>query len=351
MDSKNGASEQSTQKTRWEFVVRHRDEIAEELDRMAVEIPGPAREYLRSLSRWFHGPAEFESALNRPDVLAIGLSVMESREQIDSAGDDRELRHAVRVGFLDSSFGLIGGRRLFSWMLYPILISLAALLLLIVFSLTIAPQFQEMFAEFGIELPHLTILVLGTCQFVQNWWPGLVLIPVLIGVLGLLSKFVGRDSRTGNISWIDRHLMSNRNACANWLWHVALLLDFGLSQDFAVSRASEASGNPWLKKIGQRALPKNAPPSTSPEPQLLFYRRYALASQALKLAPSNGKVAMLREVATFYWDRNRYVGEWWVQWLNAFILWMVGLLVVIAIASLFLPLIAIVSGLTGGRLF
>lgn len=84
-----------------------------------------------------------------------------------------------------------------------------------------------------------------------------------------------------------------------------------------------------------------------PEPQLLLNPKYHLAGCTLGLPESQGKIALMREVAAYYWDRNRNVGDWWIYLLNAFILWCVGLSIVFAIVSLFMPLIAIISGLTG----
>jgi type II secretory pathway component PulF len=69
----------------------------------------------------------------------------------------------------------------------------------------------------------------------------------------------------------------------------------------------------------------------------------------MELPPSQGKIAALRQIAVYYWDRNQNTGDWWIHWLIAFFLWMVGIAVLCAIVSLFMPLIAIVSGLTSSK--
>ena len=78
----------------------------------------------------------------------------------------------------------------------------------------------------------------------------------------------------------------------------------------------------------------------------------AVAMKEAKKKPSvessPGKIALLQQVADYYWDRNRSIGDWWIQWLVSAMLCMVGLLILMGVLSLFMPLLAIVSGLTGG---
>jgi len=48
----------------------------------------------------------------------------------------------------------------------------------------VVPQFQDVFAGFGAELPAFTLLVIGISDFAQKWW-----FMVIIGIAGAISGF------------------------------------------------------------------------------------------------------------------------------------------------------------------
>jgi type II secretory pathway component PulF len=229
---------------------------------------------------------------------------------------------------------------------YPVLVLLAACLIGILFSFWIAPQFEEMFEEFGIELPEITLAVLGFAQLIRRWWWIVLAFPAgVILANWILNRMTGAHRSAGS-SWIDQKLMSTRDSLASWAWHISLLLSAGLTQSEAIENAGIATGKSWLRERSEKWA-KNRQPSDPANEQSFFVNpEFQLLDRAMQLPLSAGKVALLREVATFYWDRNRTIGDWWVQWLVVLILWLVGAAIFISILSLFMPLIAIVSGLT-----
>lgn len=74
----------------------------------------------------------------------------------------------------------LDGRRQ-NWLMaaYPMQLLLAGLLLMVVIAVWIVPDFSDMFMDFEIELPALTILVLNASRFVTSWW-----VAVPVGLLG-----------------------------------------------------------------------------------------------------------------------------------------------------------------------
>ncbi len=140
--------------------------------------------------------------------------------------------------------------------------------------------------------------------------------------------------------------MSTRNTVASWVWHLSLLLDAGLSSGEAIRTAGEASGELWLRRKS-RDWSESQAMGTTRRP-FFVSRKLQLANYAVQLPRSDGQIALLQETATYYWDRNRSVGDWWINWLVAFIVMVVGASVGLIVVALFSPLLAIVSGLTGG---
>ena len=291
------------------------------------------------------GPANLEDALQRPDVLAVSMPLLNSKSL--PVGERPTVDHAARMGFCSLGQNVSVSRRLIRILLYPVLVLAACFAVGLFFSFYVAPQFEQMLAEFGIELPKLTLAVLGFAHFLRRWWWAILLLLLGAGVAIWIANRSGRDKIPANSSWIDQRLMSTRNALAAWAWHISLLLELGVSQRQALKEAGKATGNHRLQRVcfARAALSDDEfaecgqPYFDSP--------KYRLLDRVMQVEPSPGKILLLREVADYYWDRNRNTGDWWIQWLVSAMLCTIGVLILLGVLALFLPLISVVSGLTG----
>ena len=330
---------QPTFEERWSRVQAVRQEFAAELDQMAAELPKEGGRHLQLLSRWFKGAADSDAALNQPDVLAISMPMLNTEDSI-APGD---LKQFARAGYCALGPNLSFGRRLIRLFIYPILILFLGGLLAVGFSYWIAPEFEEIFGEFGIELPAITMWVLRCARIVRFTAPFIIGIPVAVFFLMLLSsqKWGSRD--VSNLSWLDRRFMSTRNALGAWAWHISLLLEAGIPLPQSIRTAGETTGNAWLKRVSMKRNEEE-----EQQAGLLFYENFHLLDCALRLPLSPGKIAVLREIATYYWDRNNSFGDWWMKLFVSLILWFFVVMIMTCIIALFLPLISVVSGLTGG---
>lgn len=331
---------------RWQYVWNARLDLATELEQMACELPRQGRKQLQSISNWFRGSAKLEDALQRPDLLAISMPLLKTKPS--STSEQPNIDHAARMGVCSLGRNVSISRRLIRIMLYPILVLLGCFVVGVFFSFFVAPQFEEMFAEFGIELPKITLAVFGLAQFIRRWWWGiLVMLVGAVTVFWILSR-TGTGNRPANLSWLDQRLMSTRNALASWAWHISLLLEAGVPQREALDAAGRATGNSHLRQVSlARAALSDAEESVIDQPYF-DSPKYRLLDTTMQVPPSVEKIALLREVAAYYWDRNRSIGDWWIQWLVSAILFVAGALILLGVLGLFMPLLAIVSGLTGG---
>jgi len=69
-------------------------------------------------------------------------------------------------------------------MTYPIAVLVIAFIVSGILLIKVVPQFQDVFAGFGAELPAFTLLVIGISDFAQKWW-----FMVIIGIAGAISGF------------------------------------------------------------------------------------------------------------------------------------------------------------------
>ncbi|MBM4203415.1 MAG: type II secretion system F family protein [Gammaproteobacteria bacterium] len=70
-------------------------------------------------------------------------------------------------------------------MTYPIAVLAVAFIVSGILLIKVVPQFEQVFAGFGAELPAFTQFVIGLSEFVQAWWLG-----ILAGVAAVISGFM-----------------------------------------------------------------------------------------------------------------------------------------------------------------
>ncbi|MEH6686075.1 MAG: type II secretion system F family protein [Halopseudomonas sabulinigri] len=65
-------------------------------------------------------------------------------------------------------------------MTYPISVVVVAIIVTAIMLLKVVPSFQEVFSNFGAELPGFTLFVIGLSEWLQAWW-FIILIALILG--------------------------------------------------------------------------------------------------------------------------------------------------------------------------
>src|SRR5688572_21071619 len=73
-------------------------------------------------------------------------------------------------------------------MFYPAMVVAVALLVSAILLVFVVPQFEDVFANFGAELPAFTQLVIGFSKFMVKWWWLILLILVGSGIAFIMAK-------------------------------------------------------------------------------------------------------------------------------------------------------------------
>jgi len=345
----------------WEAIQAKRQSLAAALEQMSGSFPSEGKKRLNSLRSWFSQPRSFEEALVRSDVLAVCLPLCRSLE-LDGDLGESDIAAAIRVGFCSLGQNSAGSRQLLKALAYPAVVLLSAVLVAIFFSIYVIPEFQNMFDEFGIELSGTTLFVFKFAKLVRIWSGVLVIwLASAMGIVWYMNR-VSSQRRPDGLGWLDLWMQSSRTALADWAWHLSLLLEAGLSQTAAMRPACRFAGKSWLRErssfwaraagpvqaMTESSLSDEGTLQSDLRPrQFLTNPKYQLLDHALSIPNSAGKIQLLREVARYYRDRNRNVGLWWIEWLVTLLLWGIGGVVMILVISLFVPLVSIITGLTG----
>ena len=74
-------------------------------------------------------------------------------------------------------------KKIISALIYPSVVITVAILVVVFIMLKIVPQFEQMFSEFDIDLPALTVGLIHASNWMQTNWPVLLFVPVGVFVL------------------------------------------------------------------------------------------------------------------------------------------------------------------------
>ena len=292
-------------------------------------------------------------------------------------------------------------------MMYPIMVVFFTIGILTFIMLFIIPQFQDMFEEFGIELPAMTVLLMKISSRVCQLWFLFPLIPIgMVLFVTLVCKF-----RAGRMGWhlfllklpIMGKLVEKANL-ARTTRTLGALVASGVPIIEGLTITRETSGNAMYEKLYSKvtdsiragetiAVPmkENSYPSFHPvaafffcavmslpplgvlfvDPEMWMGVAYAcgvlsvlgvawyylnykkavvedLVINMVSVGEETGELdTMLYKVADYYEQEVETLTDGMLKMIEPLMIIFLGLVVLFIVASLFMPLISIIGGLTG----
>lgn len=294
-------------------------------------------------------------------------------------------------------------------LMYPIMVVLFTIGILTFIMLKIIPEFQKMFEEFGIELPAMTQLLMAISDRVCKLWFLFPLIPIAMMLfISLVCKF-----RAGRMGWhlfllklpVMGKLVEKANL-ARTTRTLGALVASGVPIIEGLTITRETSGNAMFEKVYSKvndsiregetiAVPmkKHSYPGFHPVAAFFFMAVMSLPPLAvLFVQPSmwmlvaygcavmcmlgmawyflnykkpvvedlvvnmiavgeeTGELdVMLYKVADYYEEEVENLTDGMMKMIEPAMIIFLGLVVLFIVAALFMPLIAIISGLTGKK--
>jgi len=138
---------------------------------------------------------------------------------------------------------------------YPVMVLAALALVLLFISIVILPQFVEMFADFDVEMPALTLWVLNSTVWLP-WAMGAALTAIVLWpVAWRLARLSGADAGITDGLMLPMPLIGRvlrHSFVARWCDTVRLGVEAGLDLPRAIELASDAIGSPTLRRDGER---------------------------------------------------------------------------------------------------
>ncbi len=233
-------------------------------------------------------------------------------------------------------------RRLKQAMRYPMFVMIALLAALMVVNFLVIPKFTSVFAKLGADLPFLTQVLVGTSNFLINYW-FILLFAVAAGSV-LLRQW--RNTESGRVTW-DRYKLKmpiigpllELITLSRFARNFASMLAAGMPVTRALTVVADATDNAWIARHIREmrygiergeSLLRTARASDMFTPLIL---------QMIAVGEETGAVdEMLINVADFYDEDVDYGLKRLAESIEPILIVAMGVLVLILALGVFLPI-------------
>ncbi|QUJ67145.1 type II secretion system F family protein [Photobacterium sp. GJ3] len=243
-------------------------------------------------------------------------------------------------------------RRIKSAMRYPTFVLTAIVLAAIVLNTKVIPQFASMFQRFGVELPLPTRILIGTSDFMMDYWPLLLGGSVIVWV----ALKAWRQTPEGHEKW-DRWRLKvpvvgdivNRAQLSRFSRTFALMIRAGVPLNQAIQLSAEALENRFLENrlIDMKSGIEGGSSITQTARQSGIFTPLVL--QMIAVGEETGQVdELLHEVSDFYDREVDYDLKTLTARIEPFLLAVVAGMVLILALGIFLPMWNLLDLARGG---
>ena len=242
-------------------------------------------------------------------------------------------------------------RKVLSTMVYPAILILLSALLIAILMVVVIPRFQEFYADFGGNLPLLTVIVIRVAGFLREnvLW--------LLGGLVLLSVAGSRWARTpSGREWRDAVVLRipvvggifRRFAITQFARSLATLLGGGTPLVPSLENAADAIGNRHVSRHVREVVPKVREGGElwrALEQTGIFTN---LTIEMIKVGETSGALEeMLVAVSEFYDEEIDVLLARVITFVEPAILVGMGGVIVVILLSVYLPIFRIMSQIKG----
>ncbi len=236
-------------------------------------------------------------------------------------------------------------------MTYPIVTMVIAVIVVAVILVFVIPVFQEMFADFGSELPIFTQFVVNLSNFVKSN------ILYIIGALVLLFYAVKRFYKTEKgRALIDRNVLKlpvfgillRKVAVAKFTRTMGTMLASGVAILEALDIVARTAGNMTIEKAIYNVRTAIAEGRTMSDPLSESGVFPAMVCQMIAVGESTGALdAMLEKIADFYEEQVDQAVDNLTSLIEPFMLVFLGVTIGGLVVAMYLPIFKMAGAISG----
>ena len=233
---------------------------------------------------------------------------------------------------------------------YPATVIVVAILVSAILLIFVVPQFKEVFASFGAELPAFTQMIIGASEFLLAWWWLILLV-----VIGTAFFFMYTYKRSPPLQhWVDRMMLKipvvgqilHQAAIARFSRTLATTFKAGVPLVEALESVAGATGNTVYEKAVYRIrddVSVGYPVNVAMKQVNLFPH---MVIQMTAIGEEAGALdTMLFKVAEFYEQEVNNAVDALSSLLEPLIMIFIGLVVGCMVVGMYLPIFKLAAAI------
>ncbi len=295
------------------------------------------------------GKSLSESFKKYPEVFSIlFISILEAGEKVGAL--DKMLSRLSN--YLESRDRLL--KKIRSATTYPSFIAGFFVFAIVIITLFLIPRFQDIYADFGAELPALTKVVFNTSNFLLRNMP--IVIFLLTASIFSLFVFV-RYGRRGRIL-LDSMLLKlpvlgdviKKAAVSKFCRTLSTLLNEGISVTEALLLVGRTSGNIIIENASSRASKLIVGGETIPSSLKKMAVFPSLMLQMVSIGVDSGSLPeLLDKTADFYEDQVDIFISTMTTMIEPLLVVSLGAVIAFVVVALYLPIFKLSTAISGVR--
>lgn len=244
-------------------------------------------------------------------------------------------------------------RRVKGAMIYPFVVITVAVSILTFILIFIVPKFQKIFADFKMKLPWITEMLINTSNWFVKYWYILPLFPLSFW---LMLKLI-RLNKTGAY-FLDRvklflpvaGTLVEKTIVARTMRTLGTLVASGVPILEALSIVKDTSMNAVFESCYQRVLESIREGGTIAQPMKESRLVDDMVVNMIDVGEETGDLdTMLNKIADVYDEEVDVLVEALISLLEPLMIVVLGLIVGTIVIAMFMPLIAMIEGLSGAN--
>lgn len=294
------------------------------------------------------GKSFSESLKKYPHVFPVIFSAMvEAGEKVGALHE-----MLFRVGkYLEAKNRLI--RKMQSIAAYPLFMSSFFVVIVGIIIFFLIPKFQQVYADFGTELPGLTQFMINTSTFIINN----VYAVLFVGIVTTFSLVIFIKHTEKGKRFFDRLMISlplfgkviKKSAVSKLCRTLSTLLEEGIPVTEALGLVGKTSGNVVIDNASQKVCKLIGEGETIPSAFIRAKIFPPIMLQMISVGVESGALPkLLGETADFYEDQV----DGFINTLTALaepvLVVCLGIFISVVVVGLYLPIFGLGSAITGG---
>jgi len=239
-------------------------------------------------------------------------------------------------------------------MTYPTLVGIVAIVIVVFLVTFIVPKFMDIFKDFKVEMPTITLMLISASNFMTNPKSAL---PLVLGIVGFIWAFKKWKKTAWGKRIYDKYKMkmpvfgklSHNIAVERFCRTLSTLLTSGVPILQALETVAGAIDNETFTDVlmNARARIREGDPIGDPlEKSKLFP---PMVVQMIAIGEETGALdQMLGKVADFYEVEIETQLEQLAATIEPLMIVGLGLMVGFIVIAMFMPMVALINGLSGG---